>query len=594
MQRSHHPCMYTALSTHQNSTRGWIPSTTHGRRGSADLPLSFACETSLILLAPPSPLSSSTSVNDKRQAWRYMTATTAGPRIVIIGAGPTGLGAALRCEDLGHHNWVLIDSAPEQGGLSRSYVDDKGFTWDLGGHVIFSHYAYFDDAMDYAVQEWNTLERESWVWVEGVWVPYPFQNNIHRLPNDAKQKALEGLLDVHRRDWVMEAGGDPAAARPKNFEEYFMRQFGEGISDIFMRPYNFKVWAVPPSLMSTEWTGERVATVDVKRVCKNIIHNTDDLGWGPNATFRFPKQGGTGGIWTNLAKRLPQANQKIGTGNRMLSVDAEKKELTLESGETIGYDFLLTTVAIDDLLRTVKKSDVLFGEGCGSCLSNEEPSAPPCAPQSQWPDIASKFVFSATNVIGFGIKSSDSEISPVDGSASPPPHLRTKCWMYFPESSSPFYRCTVFSNYASTNAPAGHWSLMLEVSESAEFKPVDQATLIQECLEGCYASNLLRREGGLDEVVSTWSIRLPKGYPTPFIGRNELLNSVQPALKRAGIYSRGRFGGWKYEVGNQDHSMMQGVEAVEEMLGKGAEITYPSPSVVNATKETTRRLSLLK
>lgn len=520
------------------------------------------------------------------------------PRIVIIGAGPTGLGAALRCEDLGHDNWVMIDAAEEQGGLSRSFVDEKGFTWDLGGHVIFSHYAYFDDAMNYATDEWNTLERESWVWVEGVWVPYPFQNNIHRLPNDAKQRALDGLLDVYRRDWVAEAGGDEAAARPKNFEEYFQRQFGAGISDIFMRPYNFKVWAVPPALMSTEWTGERVATVDVKRVCKNIINNTDDLGWGPNATFRFPKNGGTGGIWTNLAKKLPASKQKIGAGNRMVSIDAKKKEITLQSGEKVFYDYLLSTVAIDDLLRIVDKDDSLFGE-TGSCMVT---SASPTSttspitrtvPQSKWEEVASNFVFSATNVIGFGIKSKDSEVSPVDGASMPPPHLRTKCWMYFPESSSPFYRVTVFSNYASTNAPAGCWSLMLEVSESAEYKPVDQATLVQDCLEGCYASNLLRRDGS-DEVVSTWTKRLPKGYPTPFIGRNELLNSVQPALKAAGIYSRGRFGGWKYEVANQDHSMMQGVEAVEEMLGKGTEITYHSPSVVNTTKEMSRRLGLLK
>lgn len=470
------------------------------------------------------------------------------PKIVILGGGPTGLGAALRLTDLGVDTWELIDSAPIAGGLSRSFVDDKGFTWDLGGHVIFSHYSYFDDAMNYAIQDWNDLERESWVWVSGVWVPYPFQNNIHRLPNNDKQKCLEGLIDVHRQQFE---------GKPANFEEYFTRQFGEGIADIFMRPYNFKVWAVPPKMMSTEWTGERVATVDLKRVCRNVIHNTDDLGWGPNATFRFPQRGGTGGIWSALANKLPQNHFSIGDGNHVVKVDADKKEVHLSSGRVVTYDKLISTIAFDDLIRITE----------GTFENKEE-----------WSGIADKMVYSATNVIGLGIK----------GTA--PPHLQTKCWMYFPESSSPFYRCTVFSNYSKYNAPEGHWSLMLEVSESVH-KAVDQATLMDECIKGCIASNLLTPE---DEIVSKWHTRLEKGYPTPFVGRNDLLQQVQPHLEGKDIFSRGRFGGWKYEVANQDHSMLQGVECVEKILGLGEEITYFQPSVVNATKETTRRLGLLE
>lgn len=471
------------------------------------------------------------------------------PRIVILGGGPTGLGAALRLTDLGNTNWELIDSAPIAGGLSRSFVDEKGFTWDLGGHVIFSHYSYFDDAMNFAVQEWNDLERESWVWVSGVWVPYPFQNNIHRLPNEDKQRCLEGLIDVHRIEHSDKA---------QNFEEQFTRQMGEGIADLFMRPYNFKVWAVPPKMMSTEWTGERVATVDLKRVCRNVINNTDDLGWGPNATFRFPVHGGTGGIWDALAAKLPQGNMTIGEGNHVVRVNADKKEVTLFSGRVVAYDKLISTIAFDDLIRMTD------GEQFET--------------KAEWPGVADKMIYSATNVIGLGIK----------GKA--PAHLQTKCWMYFPESNSPFYRVTVFSNYSKFNAPEGHWSLMLEVSEST-FKPVDQETLMEACIQGCFHSNLLTPE---DEIVSKWHKRLAKGYPTPFVGRNDLLNQVQPHLQKADIFSRGRFGGWKYEVANQDHSMMQGVECVEKILGLGEEETYHFPSKVNATKETTRRLGLLR
>lgn len=473
------------------------------------------------------------------------------PKVLIIGGGPTGLGAALRLTDLGHQNWKLIDQC-DVGGLSRSYVDDHGFTWDLGGHVIFSHYAYFDDAMDFAVQDWNCLERESWVWISGAWVPYPFQNNIHRLPNDQKQDALNGLIDIY---------GKTYDAKAAHFGEYVTRQFGEGIANLFMRPYNFKVWAVPLEKMNTVWTGERVATVDLKRICSNIIHNKDDLGWGPNATFRFPKRGGTGGIWTSLAAKLPQDKFTVGSQHRVVSVDADQKVVVFADGSTESYDVLISTMPFDDLLR-ITTGEKCFGD----------------APKTLWPSIADQMVYSATHVIGLGIK------------GAPPPHLHTKCWMYFPMSDSPFYRCTVFSNYADTHAPEGHWSLMLEVSESV-YKPVDSSTVVEECVKGCIASNLLTAE---DVVVSKWHKRLAKGYPTPFVGRDELLEQVQPSLLKAQIYSRGRFGGWRYEVANQDHSMMQGVEAVDHALGKAPEEeTYFHANKVNASKNMTLRLGLV-
>ncbi len=36
-----------------------------------------------------------------------------------------------------------------------------------------------------------------------------------------------------------------ANTKPQNFDEWILRNCGEGIADMFMRPYNFKVWAVP-------------------------------------------------------------------------------------------------------------------------------------------------------------------------------------------------------------------------------------------------------------------------------------------------------------------------------------------------------------
>lgn len=90
--------------------------------------------------------------------------------------------------------------------------------------------------------------------------------------------ALSGLVEARKANAL-------AQSKPANFDEWILRVMGEGIANLFMRPYNFKVWAIPTHLMQAEWLGERVATVDVDRAITNVIHGKEDAGWGPNAVF---------------------------------------------------------------------------------------------------------------------------------------------------------------------------------------------------------------------------------------------------------------------------------------------------------------------
>lgn len=116
----------------------------------------------------------------------------------------------------------------------------------MGGHVIFSHYKYFDDCINEALpkeEDWYTHQRISYVRYKGLWVPYPFQNNLSVLPKEDQVKAMEGLIDATVESRV-------ASEKPKNFDEWILRTMGSGIADIFMRPYNYKVWAVPTTDVS--------------------------------------------------------------------------------------------------------------------------------------------------------------------------------------------------------------------------------------------------------------------------------------------------------------------------------------------------------
>jgi protoporphyrinogen oxidase len=130
-------------------------------------------------------------------------------------------------------------------------------------------------------------------------VPYPFQNNICALPQEDQIECINGLIDA-------KVANELANAPPANFDEWIMRVMGKGIANTFMRPYNFKVWAIPTHLMQCTWLGERVATANVARVVENVIRNRIESSWGPNAVFRFPQEGGTGAIWKKVARLLPQ------------------------------------------------------------------------------------------------------------------------------------------------------------------------------------------------------------------------------------------------------------------------------------------------
>ena len=65
------------------------------------------------------------------------------------------------------------------------------------------------------------------------------------LPKEDQVTCGEGMIDATVEARV-------ANTKPKDFDEWIMRNVGEGIADIFMRPYNFKVWAVPTTKVSPE------------------------------------------------------------------------------------------------------------------------------------------------------------------------------------------------------------------------------------------------------------------------------------------------------------------------------------------------------
>lgn len=440
-------------------------------------------------------------------------------RIVIIGAGPCGLGAAKRLTELGRDDWILLERESHAGGLASSFVDDRGFTWDVGGHVLFSHYPEFDKMLEETCGgELLSHERKSFIKLGSSRIPYPFQNNLHHLPKVKALEALSGLKEAQ--------GGNPSMP----LGEWLEATFGAGINQMFMRPYNQKVWATDLSLMASNWIAERISIVSYNQALRSLRSRQDSADWGPNRTFLFPLRGGTGEIFRRLAASLPQNHISYKTD--VVGLDTRKKILILKDGSRVPYDCLISTMPLNELIR--RTEDV---------------------PDSVHKE-AERLRYSGTYVVGCGFE------FPLGDDWS---------WMYFPEPDVPFNRVTNFARYSPHNVPHGNtekYSCFMCETSFSDTKPEEQDQTRKATWKGLYDSGLVIRTA---KKASEFIIKIPYAYPVPTLDRDEALRRIQSYLMDQDVYSRGRFGAWLYEAGNMDHSFKQGKDVVDYIFNKKKE-----------------------
>ncbi|KAJ1368549.1 hypothetical protein KIN20_029703 [Parelaphostrongylus tenuis] len=143
-------------------------------------------------------------------------------------------------------------------------------------------------------------------------------------------------------------------------------------------------------------------------------------------------------------------------------------------------------------------------------------------------------------------------------------------WLYFPDPNVPFFRITMLSRYGEVTPDNNKfWSLLCECARPID-DTVTEEEIVKQTIDGLVIKTLIRRE----QIVSVYSTTLPYGYPIPSRGRDPELARAHRDLEKHSIYSRGRFGGWKYEVSNQDHCFIQGKEFIDRVLLNEPEKLY--------------------
>ncbi|HXZ95223.1 MAG TPA: FAD-dependent oxidoreductase, partial [Dehalococcoidia bacterium] len=235
---------------------------------------------------------------------------------------------------------------------------------------------------------------------------------------------------------------------------------------------------------------------------------------------------GTGGLFSRF---MPYIKEHLSLNEEMSEIDIDKKVVKFSSGKEVSYDILVNTTPLDQLVFR---------------MNPRKPSLVRAAEK-----LKHNGVFS----IGIGIKR---------------PCPSKKCWVYFPEDNCCFYRATYFSNYSPNNVPdsQNYSSLMCETSYS-EHKPEDRNTIIEKTINGLVNARIIN-DADRQLIETNYVIQAEYAYPIPTLERDKALGVILTFLEAKDIFSRGRFGAWRYEIGNMDHSIMQGAEVVNQILGR--------------------------
>ena len=309
---------------------------------------------------------------------------------VAIGAGVSGLGFANWIRERDANARVLVlEREHEPGGYCRTILRD-GFVWDYSGHFFhFKHPEIEAWLRARMTSEVRTITKQSSIRYAGRDIDFPFQKNIHQLPQD---EFVECLYDLFFRP-----GGTP-----KSFLDMLYQRLGRGITEKFLRPYNEKLYATDLDTLDPDAMGRFFPHAEIADIIANMRPGSVDLpsGGGYNATFTYP-QGGAIEYVKALLRDVPE----VALDEGVTAIDVNAHTLTTTK-RTVTYRHLVSSAPLPALLRM-----------CGT------------APQTQ---------FTSNKVLVFNL-----------GFDRKGP--RGVHWMYFPDRSLSFYRVGWYDNIFDTD-----------------------------------------------------------------------------------------------------------------------------------------------
>lgn len=262
--------------------------------------------------------------------------------IVVLGAGPAGLGLAFRAGAAGHRVTV-IEREGRVGGAAGSFTV-AGVRVDHGSHRL--HHAIAPDILrDLRALLGDDLQRrprQGRIRLAGRWLPFPLtaSGTLRNLPPGiGVRAAIESLGSWARRP------------RADTFAEIVRAGLGPTIASRFYEPYAWKLWGLDPGEISGEQARRRITAATPTALLRRMLAGRD-----PQArTFLYPRRG-FGQLWEAMATAAAARGAKIHLATTAVGVerDTDGVVVHLANGGEVRGQHLYSTVPLPILVRLLR------------------------------------------------------------------------------------------------------------------------------------------------------------------------------------------------------------------------------------------------
>ena len=287
------------------------------------------------------------------------------PAIVILGAGPAGLGAAYRLARRQSFHVTVIERNPRVGGNAGSF-DVEGIRVDYGSHRLHPSCdpLVLSDIRELLGGDLLVRPRHGRILLQGRWIHFPLRplDLIRRLPPSF---ILGVAADAFKR-YVRRRGG----RADETFESVMRQGVGGTISDEFYFPYVRKIWGAEPRELSPTQARRRVSAGSLGAMVKKVASGLRRSQGIQGGFFYYPRLG-FGQIASAYAEAAERCGATILRGASVTGVErwGERWAVDYSVGEGSGRveaDHVWSTIPLTALARSMAKdtpSEVLDAAG---------------------------------------------------------------------------------------------------------------------------------------------------------------------------------------------------------------------------------------
>ena len=255
-------------------------------------------------------------------------------KIGILGGGVSSLAFSHFYEE----KVSIIEKESNLGGLCRSFIDDDGIAWDIGPHITFSKN---QEILEFIISltKMNELKRSNRIIHDGRFIKYPFENDLSSLSDKDRDYCLNTFLD------------NPYENYPStNMLEFFYEIFGEGITRLFLEPYNRKIWKYETSFMDKQMV-ERIPKPPPEDIIASAKGEQTE-GYLHQLYFHYPEKGGFQTIVNSLAKKI-ENKAEVSLENKIVEINLSSDIEIVTDKQKFNFDKIISTIPIHELLPII-------------------------------------------------------------------------------------------------------------------------------------------------------------------------------------------------------------------------------------------------